>query len=62
MKTQASIINAGIYGTILVIETHTKMLLDEFNIKIIHQVPNSPETNLLHLGVSAAFQYASDYL
>ena len=43
--------NCGGHGTILAIETHEKTLLDEFNIEIIHQVPNLPETNLLDLGV-----------
>ena len=54
--------NCGGHGTILAIEIHTKILLDEFNIEIIHQVLNSPETNLLHLGVWATLQYATESL
>ena len=35
---------------------HTQKSLNKFNIKINHQVTNSPETNQLDLGVWAAFQ------
>ena len=54
--------NAGGHGTILAIENHTKILLDEFNIEIIHQVPNSPETNLLDLVVWATLKYKKESL
>ena len=48
--------NAGGHGVILAIETYAKTSLDGFNIEMIHQVRNSPETNLLHLRVWAALQ------
>ena len=41
--------NTGGHGTILAIETHAKILLDGFNIEIIHQVPKLAETKILDL-------------
>ena len=43
--------NDGGHGTIIVIENCEKTLLDEFDIRIIHQAPKFPEVNLLNLGV-----------
>ena len=51
MTIHLTIDNDGGHGTVLEIEIYKKTSLDKFNIKIIHQVPNSPETNLLDLGV-----------
>ena len=48
--------NAGGHGTNVAVEEYRKMLQDEFNIILKHQVPNSPETNLLDLGVWRALQ------
>jgi len=48
--------NAGGHGTDEAIEEYRKMLLDDFNIEIIHQVPRSPYTNLLDLGVWCSLQ------
>ena len=48
--------NAGGHGTKSVIEQYTKMLKDKYNIMIIHQVPRSPYTNLLDLGVWCSLQ------
>ena len=43
--------NAGGHGTNETIEEYRNMMLQQYNIKLFHQVPNSPETNLLVLGV-----------
>ena len=48
--------NAGGHGTTVVVEEYRRMLKDDFNIILKHQVPNSPETNLLDLGVWRALQ------
>ena len=48
--------NAGGHGTDATIEQYKKMLLDDFNIELIHQVPRSPYTNLLDLGVWCSLQ------
>jgi len=48
--------NAGGHGTDAAIEEYTQMLLTDFNIEIIHQVPRSPYTNLLDLGVWCSLQ------
>jgi hypothetical protein len=50
--------NAGGHGTSEAIEKYTQMLKDEYNIEIIHQVPRSPETNLLDLGIWRSIQAA----
>ena len=51
MTIYLTIDNVGGHGNVPEIKTYKKTSLDKFNIKIIHQVPNSPETNLLDLGV-----------
>ena len=52
--------NAGDHGTDKYVKQYKNMLLTEFNIEIIHQVPRSPFTNFLDLGVYAGFQAAVD--
>jgi len=48
--------NAGGHGTDKAVENYTKELFDEFNIKVVQQVPRSPETNVLDLGVWMSLQ------
>ena len=48
--------NAGGHGTATCVSNYKQMLKDEYNIELIHQVPNSPETNILDLGVWRALQ------
>ena len=43
--------NAGGYGTKECIESYVKLLKDKYNIIIKHQIPRSPETNVLDLGI-----------
>ena len=43
--------NAGGHGTDDAIQQYTALLKNEYNVVLKHQVPNSPETNLLDLGV-----------
>ena len=50
--------NAGGHENSDAIISYTKTLKDEFNIKIIHQVPRSPYTNVLDLGVWMSLQAA----
>ena len=47
---------AGGHGTNKAIKEYTRFLKDEYNITIIHQVPRSPYTNVLDLGVWCALQ------
>ena len=48
--------NAGGHSTNTAIATYTKMLEDDYNIEIIFQIPRSPYTNVLDLGVWMALQ------
>ena len=48
--------NAGGHGKTEVKARYEKILKDEFNILLQWQVPNSPETNMLDLGVWMALQ------
>ena len=48
--------NAGGHGTNDTIEEYKQLLLDNYNIILIHQVPRSPYTNLLDLGVWCSLQ------
>ena len=48
--------NAGGHGTKNAIETYTNQLKEEHNVVIIHQIPRSPETNILDLGVWCSLQ------
>ena len=48
--------NAGGHGTDDAISEYTARLRDVYNITIIHQVPRSPFTNVLDLGVWCSLQ------
>lgn len=48
--------NAGGHGTNEAIQEYRSMLKEEFNIVLLAQVPRSPETNLLDLGVWRSMQ------
>ena len=48
--------NAGGRGTVAAKEEFEKRLRDKYRIKIIWQVPNSPDTNLLDLGAWCTIQ------
>ena len=48
--------NAGGHGTTDTKEEYERILLDEFNVRIIWQVANSPETNMLDLGAWMSVQ------
>ena len=48
--------NAGGHGTTTCVRNYTQMMKDDYNIVLKHQVPNSPETNLLDLGVWRSLQ------
>lgn len=48
--------NAGGHGTSSTITEYTQLLLDKYNVILIHQVPRSPYTNLLDLGVWCSLQ------
>ena len=48
--------NAGGHGSNVAIATYRKDLLDNYNIEIIFQIPRSPYTNVLDLGVWMSLQ------
>ena len=48
--------NAGGHVTKAAIKAYTKMLKERYNVVIIQQVPRSPYTNLLDLGVWCSLQ------
>jgi hypothetical protein len=48
--------NAGGHGAVEATEQYTRNLLDNYNIEIKHQPPQSPETNPLDLGVWRSIQ------
>ena len=50
--------NAGGHGTDEAVNQYTKKLLDDHKIKIVQQVPRSPETNVLDLGIWMSLQAA----
>ena len=50
--------NAGGHGTDEAVDQYTKQLLDDHKIKIVQQVPRSPETNVLDLGIWMSLQAA----
>ncbi|GFH56775.1 predicted protein [Chaetoceros tenuissimus] len=52
--------NAGGHGTDEVVRTYRDYLLEKYNIVLLHQVPRSPETNLLDLGIWMSIQSAVD--
>jgi hypothetical protein len=49
--------NAGGHGTKDCIAEYENELKTQFNVRIIHQVPRSPETNLLDLGIWCGLQH-----
>jgi hypothetical protein len=49
--------NAGGHGTKDTIEWYEQEMLRRFNINIIYQIPRSPETNLLNLGIWCGLQH-----
>ena len=54
--------NAGGHGKKIVKEQYRKILLDKFNVHLEWQVANSPETNMLDLGVWMAIQSRVEYI
>ena len=54
--------NAGGHGTIEAKNDYVSILLDEFNVKVEWQIPNSLETNLLDLGVWMTIQSLVEWL
>jgi hypothetical protein len=50
--------NAGGHGTDVAIQQYTAILLDQFNVQVVWQVPRSPETNMLDLGIWMSIQAA----
>ena len=50
--------NAGGHGTNDAISSYTRTLLNEYNVQIIFQIPRSPYTNVLDLGVWMSLQAA----
>ena len=54
--------NAGGHGKEEAITKYTDILETEFDIEIIHQIPRSPETNVLDLGIWCSLQWAMDKL
>ena len=48
--------NAGGHGSAEAIDEYTNMLKGVYNIEIIHQIPRSPFTNVLDLGVWMSIQ------
>jgi hypothetical protein len=49
--------NAGGHGTKDAIEWYEREIKERYNVVIIHQVPRSPETNLLDLGIWCGLQH-----
>ena len=50
--------NAGGHGTDDCVKEYTRILSKDYNIQIIQQVPRSPETNVLDLGIWMSLQSA----
>ena len=50
--------NAGGHGTNDATAQYTRLLWDEFKVQVIWQVPRSPETNMLDLGIWMSIQAA----
>ena len=48
--------NAGGYGTEETIKEYVRMLEEKYNVKTIFQIPRSPYTNVLDLGVWCSLQ------
>ena len=56
------IIAPGGHGSNPVIAAYRKMLKDKFNIELVCQPPNSPESNVLDLGIWRSLQAVVDRL
>jgi hypothetical protein len=54
--------NAGGHGTIEGKEKYRKILLDDYNVVLNWQVPQSPETNMLDLGAWMSLQHVVETL
>jgi hypothetical protein len=52
--------NASGHGTEAAIERYTRNFLDWYNMEIIHQVPQLPETNVLDLGSGGASSHGQN--
>jgi len=52
--------NARGHGTADAIDEYTRVLKEEYNIQIVHQIPRSPETNVLDIGMWCCLQWAVD--
>ncbi len=52
--------NTGGHGTEAAIERYSQDLLDQYNVEIIHKAPQSPETNMLDLGLCWSIQSWSE--
>lgn len=50
--------NAGGHGTDEAVQQYSKDLKNNYKIEIVHQVPRSPETNVLDLGIWMSLQSA----
>jgi hypothetical protein len=50
--------NAGGHGTKEAIVEYQEHLMSQYKVRLIHQIPTSPETNILDLGVWASLQSA----
>jgi hypothetical protein len=50
--------NAGGHGTNDATARYTRLLWDEYKVEVIWQVPRSPETNMLDLGIWMSIQAA----
>ena len=48
--------NAGGHGTVKAIGKYVRILKDKYNVIVKHQIPHSPETNLLDLGTWMSLQ------
>ena len=53
--------NSGGHGTNKAIEQYRNMLIEKYNIHILFQIPRSPYTNVLDLGVWMALQAAVEH-
>ena len=50
--------SAGGHGTKEAIQEYRQLLLEQYKIKLVHQVPQSPDTNVLDLGIWMSLQSA----
>ena len=54
--------NAGGQGTFDMKREYGKILRDKFNVVILWQIPNLPESNMLDLGVWTTIQSVIEYI